>query len=75
MHARASMELVKMAGRFASEILIKFNNRELNAKSIMGVMVLGAKCGDTVEFKINGEDEQAAWKAISDLINDKFYED
>lgn len=75
LHARASMELIKVAGRYGSEILIKYRDRELNAKSIMGVMVLGAKLGDTVEFTVSGDDEAAAWAAIRDLINDKFHEE
>ncbi len=75
LHARASMELVKVAGRFGSEIMLDFNNRELNAKSIMGVMVLGAKCGDELTITVTGDDEKSAWDAVSGLINAKFNEE
>ena len=75
LHARASMKLVSLAERYSSEILIKFNNREINAKSIMNMMVLAAANGSELTLNINGSDENEALKAILDLINNRFGED
>lgn len=74
MHARACMKLVKLAERFQSEIILVYNNREVNAKSIMNLMVIGAKKGSKIQLKANGADEAAAIKAVADLINDYFGE-
>ena len=74
LHARASAKLTKLAGSFRSEVFMSRNGRRVNAKSIMGVMMLAAGAGAEVELEINGEDEQAAMKAISGLIEDKFGE-
>ena len=74
LHARASAKLTKRAGGFESEISISRNDRRVNAKSIMGVMMLAAGIGSIVEIEIDGPDEQAAMDAITALINDKFGE-
>ena len=74
LHARASAKLTKLAGSFQSEIAISRNDRRVNAKSIMGVMMLAAGIGSVVEIEIDGPDEQAAMDAITALINDKFGE-
>ena len=74
LHARAAMKLVNTAGRFESEILITFNNREINAKSIMNLMVLGASKGSQLTLTVTGNDEKNAMKAVVELINDKFGE-
>lgn len=74
LHARASAKLVSLASRFASAIEIKKGPKVANAKSIMNVMLLGAACGDCLEFSIEGEDEASAFSAIEKLINDKFGE-
>jgi len=74
LHARAAMKLVNMAGRFESDILITFKNREVNAKSIMNVMVLGASKGSNLTLTAEGNDEADAMTAIKDLINNKFGE-
>ena len=74
LHARAAMKLVNTAGRFESEILITFNNREINAKSIMNLMVLGASKGSQLTLSVTGDDEKNAMKAVVDLINNKFGE-
>ena len=74
LHARASMKLVNLAARFASQIHIGYKNRDVNAKSIMNVMALGAKKGTEITLKIDGEDETQAMQAILELINDKFGE-
>lgn len=74
LHARAAMKLVNLASRYQSKILISYNNREVDAKSIMNVMVLAASCGATIELIVSGEDEQEAMQALEKLINDKFGE-
>jgi len=74
LHARASAKLTKLAGTFQSEVAISRNDRRVNAKSIMGVMMLAAGIGSTVEIEIDGPDEQAAMDALTALINDKFGE-
>jgi len=74
LHARASAKLTKLAGSFQSEISLSRNDRRVNAKSIMGVMMLAAGIGSIVEIEIEGPDEQAAMDAITALINDKFGE-
>ena len=74
LHARASAKLTKLAGSFRSEIHLSRNGRRVNAKSIMGVMMLAAGLGATVELETDGEDEQAAQDAITALVNDKFGE-
>ncbi len=74
LHARATAKLTKLAGGFKSEIFLSRNGRRVNAKSIMGVMMLAAGLGSAVELEIDGDDEQAAQDAISALVNDKFGE-
>ena len=74
LHARASAKLTKLAGSFASEVHLSRNGRRVNAKSIMGVMMLAAGLGSEVEIEIEGIDEDAAMKAIVALIDDKFGE-
>ena len=74
LHARASAKLTKLAGGFQSEVSISRNDRRVNAKSIMGVMMLAAGIGSSVDIEIDGPDEQAAMDALTALINDKFGE-
>jgi phosphocarrier protein len=74
LHARASAKLTKLAGSFGSEIHLTRNSRRVNAKSIMGVMMLAAGLGTEVELEVDGADEQAAHEAITALVNDKFGE-
>jgi len=74
LHARASAKLTKLAGGFQSEISMSRNDRRVNAKSIMGVMMLAAGIGSSVDIEIDGPDEQAAMDALTALINDKFGE-
>jgi phosphocarrier protein len=74
LHARASAKLTKLAGGFKSEIHMSRNGRRVNAKSIMGVMMLAAGMGAEVEIETEGEDEQAAMEALVALIQDKFGE-
>ena len=74
LHARASAKLTKVAAGFGSEIFMSRNGRRVNAKSIMGVMMLAAGLGADVEVETEGADEQAAMDALLALINDKFGE-
>ena len=74
LHARASAKLTKLAGSFKCEIFMSRNKRRVNAKSIMGVMMLAAGIGSEVELETEGPDEQAAQEAITALVNDKFGE-
>ena len=74
LHARASAKLTKLAGSFASEVWMSRGDRRVNAKSIMGVMMLAAGLGSTVEVETTGVDEQVAMDALLALINDKFGE-
>jgi phosphocarrier protein len=74
LHARASAKLTKLASTFQSDIFMSRNGRRVNAKSIMGVMMLAAGIGTQVEVETEGADEQAAMDAIATLVNDKFGE-
>ena len=74
LHARASTKLTQTASQFASEIWISRNGRRVNAKSIMGVMMLAAAKGSTINLEASGEDEHAAISALTALINDYFGE-
>jgi len=75
LHARPAAHLVKVAGRFDSDIKIYKDGLEVNGKSIMGVMMLAAEPGSELEFVIDGPDEEQAMEAILDLIKNNFYED
>ncbi len=74
LHARASAKLSKLAGGFPCEVWMTRNERRVNAKSIMGVMMLAAGLGAEVELETDGEQEQQAMDALLALINDKFGE-
>ncbi len=74
LHARASAKLTKLAGGFQCEVFMSRNGRRVNAKSIMGVMMLAAGIGSQVELETEGPDEQTAQDAITALVNDKFGE-
>jgi phosphocarrier protein HPr len=74
LHARASAKLTKLAGSFPCEVWISRGERRVNAKSIMGVMMLAAGLGATVELETNGADEQAAMDALLAMMADRFGE-
>ncbi|MCA6218108.1 HPr family phosphocarrier protein [Ideonella sp. B7] len=74
LHARASAKLTKLATTFKSEVFMSRNERRVNAKSIMGVMMLAAGLGSEVELEVDGPDEQQALDAIKALVDDKFGE-
>ena len=74
LHARASAKLSQAAGQFQSEIFLERNGNRVNAKSIMGVMMLAASKGTTIRIETDGPDESAAMSALTALIGDKFGE-
>jgi phosphocarrier protein len=74
LHARASAKLTKLAGSYPCEVWISRGERRVNAKSIMGVMMLAAGIGAEVTVETNGEKEQEAMDALLALINEKFGE-
>ena len=74
LHARASAKLTKLAGTFGSDVFMIRNGRRVNAKSIMGVMMLAAGIGTEVQIEVEGPDENEAMSALIALINDKFGE-
>lgn len=74
LHARASAKFTKLASSFACEVWMSKGDRRVNAKSIMGVMMLAAGIGSSVEIETDGADEQAAMQALLALVADKFGE-
>jgi phosphocarrier protein len=74
LHARASAKLTKLAGSFRSDVHLSRNARRVNAKSIMGVMMLAAGLGSEIEIEAEGADEQQAVAALRELIERKFDE-
>ena len=74
LHARASAKLAKMAGSFPCEVWISRGDRRVNAKSIMGVMMLAAGIGTRVTLETDGDQEAAAMAALEGLIHNKFDE-
>jgi phosphocarrier protein HPr len=75
LHARASAKLTKLAGQYRSEVHLTRNGRRVNAKSIMGVMMLAAGLGTQVEIEVEGPDEAAALQALQGLIENRFGEE
>ena len=74
LHARASAKITQLAAQFKCDINLLRNTRKVNAKSIMGVMMLAASKGAKIEIETNGADEQDAMDELIKLINDKFGE-
>lgn len=74
LHARASAKLTKLAGSFPCEVWMSRGERRVNAKSIMGVMMLAAGMGSQIEIETSGEQEQQAMEALLNLVADKFGE-
>lgn len=75
LHARAAAKLVGTAGQFSSQIQLRKEDREVDGKSIMSVMMLAASCGTDIELILNGDDEAQARDALVTLINDRFGEE
>jgi phosphocarrier protein HPr len=74
LHARASAKLTQVAGRFKANVWLGRNGRRVNAKSIMGVMMLAAAKGSTVTVEAEGPDEAQAMEAVTKLIAARFEE-
>ena len=74
LHARASAKLTQLAGSYPCEVWMERNGRRINAKSIMGVMMLAAGLGSTVELETEGDDERQALDALEKLFIEKFGE-
>jgi len=74
LHARASAKLTQVAGRFKSSVWVGRNGRRVNAKSIMGVMMLAAAVGSKIVVETEGPDETEAMEAVTRLIADRFEE-
>ena len=74
LHARASAKLTQVAGRFKSNVWVSRNGRRVNAKSIMGVMMLAAAKGSTLVVETDGPDEEQAMTAVTHLISSRFEE-
>ena len=75
LHARAASKLVNLASQFASSVTLINKGNSVNAKSIMGVMMLAASKGSEMVLEVEGDDEQACAEAIVALINDRFEEE
>ena len=75
LHARAAARLTEVAGAFSAEVWLSRNGRRVNAKSIMGVMMLAAGKGSRILIEADGEDADAAIKALVELVADRFGEE
>ena len=75
LHARAAGALVKLASSFSAEITVEKDGSRVNAKSIMGLLMLAAAKGSSIQVAVDGEDEQKAVDAIEDLLRRKFNEE
>lgn len=74
LHARPATLLVKTAGQFKSDVVFMKGNNEVNAKSIMGIMAMGAVKGEKIEVRVDGSDEKEALEAIVSLFETNFEE-
>ena len=75
LHARPARLLVQTAAQFRSQIQLRHGEKTANAKSILGVLTLGAVLGDTITLHATGEDAEEALKVLTDLVKQKFYEE
>lgn len=75
LHARAAAKLVHTAGAFQSRVTVAKDGEEVDAKSILGVLLLAAAQGSTVTIRCDGKDEEAAMRAVTDLIANRFDEE
>lgn len=75
LHARPAAEFVKLASRFEAEIMVKKGDLEVNGKSIMGVMMLAAERGSTIEIRASGVDAEEAVRSLVRLVGDGFGEE
>jgi phosphocarrier protein len=74
LHARAAAKFVSCAGAFASDVVVERNGRRVNGKSIMGIMTLAAACGTSIRLQVQGDDEEQAMAALTQLVAERFGE-
>jgi phosphocarrier protein len=74
LHARASAKLTQLAAKYQSDVVLSRNNRKVNAKSIMGVMMLAAEHGSSITLRANGPDAEQAVQALAELVASGFGE-
>jgi phosphocarrier protein len=74
LHARAAVKFVNSANRFVADVRIEKDGSEIDGKSILGILTLAATQGSDITLKIDGLDEEAAWNALAELINNRFGE-
>jgi phosphocarrier protein len=74
LHARAAVKFVNTANRFVADVRIEKDGSEIDGKSILGILTLAATQGSDITLKIDGLDEEAAWNALAELINNRFGE-
>jgi phosphocarrier protein HPr len=74
LHARAAAKFVKLVSEFEAEVLVSKDGQEVSGESIMGLMMLAAAPGDTIDVTTSGAEEIAALQAITQLVEDKFEE-
>jgi phosphocarrier protein len=74
LHARAAVKFVNTANRFESDVRIGKDGGDIDGKSILGILTLAATQGSTINLRIKGPDEEAAFQALADLINGRFGE-
>jgi len=75
LHARPAVLFVQTANQFKSEIIVIKDDRQADAKSILGVLSLGAEYGDVITIRARGEDQEEALRALVELVENKFYEE
>jgi phosphocarrier protein len=74
LHARAAVKFVNLSNRFVASVKIVKDGSEIDGKSILGILTLAATQGSEIALRVSGKDEEAALKALSDLINNRFDE-
>ena len=74
LHARPAAEIVKLAAKYRSDIVVIKDDLDVNGKSIMGVMMLAAECGSSITFRAEGPDAEQALDALATLVRNKFGE-
>ncbi len=74
LHARAAVKFVNTANRFGADVRIVKDDSEIDGKSILGILTLAATQGSEIGLRIDGPDEEAAWAALSELIDNRFGE-
>ncbi len=74
LHARAAVKFVNTANRYSSDVRIEKDGNEIDGKSILGILTLAATQGTDITLRIEGRDEESAWRALAELIDNRFGE-